>query len=190
MAIGSNDNFCSIWSIKKLDSPIFKFILPHNAAIKALSFCPWTTSLLATGGGSRDRKIRFWHTNTGTLLNEFNTSGQITSLIWSKFKKEIVATFGFGAGDKSVLICVYSYPQMIPILQVPEYSSLRILSSTISPDCSSICVATNDSTIRIYNLWKKTHKLVFFPGTSEIGTYGSSLIELHEGITKNTEVIR
>ena len=64
------------------------------------------------------QKIRFWHTSSGTLLSEYYTDGQITSLIWSRFRKEIVATFGFGGTSKSNLLCVYTYPQMQPILEV------------------------------------------------------------------------
>lgn len=190
VAVGANDNCCTIWNIKDVTEPILKFVLPHNAAIKALSYCPWTLSLLATGGGSKDRKIRFWHTASGTLLNEYYTDGQITSLIWSRFKKEIVATFGFGGTSKSNLLCVYSYPKMQPILEVNAACNLRILSATILPDNCSICVATNDSTIRIYQLWEKT--LEIMPGATQriTGTYGSDIIELVEGISKNGEVIR
>ncbi|KAL6452898.1 AMA1 Meiosis-specific APC/C activator protein AMA1 [Candida maltosa Xu316] len=190
VAIGANDNCCTIWNIQDISQPMLKFVLPHNAAIKAMSYCPWTLSLLATGGGSKDRKIRFWHTASGTLLNEYYTDGQITSLIWSKFKKEIVATFGFGGTNKANLLCVYTYPKMQPVLEVNAASNLRILSATLSPDNCSICVATNDSTIRVYRLWEKT--LEILPGTSQrvTGTYGSDIIELLEGISKNGEVIR
>ncbi|RCK57759.1 Meiosis-specific APC/C activator protein AMA1 [Candida viswanathii] len=190
VAVGANDNCCTIWNLKDVTDPVLKFVLPHNAAIKALSYCPWTLSLLATGGGSKDRKIRFWHTASGTLLNEYYTDGQITSLIWSRFKKEIVATFGFGGTSKSNLLCVYTYPKMQPILEVNAACNLRILSATILPDSCSICVATNDSTIRIYQLWEKT--LEIMPGATQriTGTYGSDIIELLEGISKNGEVIR
>ena len=67
-------------------------------------------------------------------------------------EKEIVATFGFGGTSKSNLLCVYTYPQMQPIL-VNAACNLRILSATLLPDYCSVC-ATNDSTIRIYQLWE------------------------------------
>ncbi|CAI5758561.1 unnamed protein product [Candida verbasci] len=191
VAIGANDNCCTIWNIKDLKNPKLKFVLPHNAAIKALNYCPWTNSLLATGGGSKDRKIRFWHTASGTLINEFYTDGQITSLIWSKYKKEIVATFGFGGTAlKSQLIKVYSYPDMITTIEVNANCNLRILSATSSPDYCSICVATNDSTIRIYEIWEKTIEISPNSISKISGCYGSEIIELVEGIAKKSDVIR
>ncbi|CAK9439121.1 uncharacterized protein LODBEIA_P33450 [Lodderomyces beijingensis] len=190
VAVGANDNCCTIWNLQDFRAPLLKFVLPHNAAIKALAYCPWTTSLLATGGGSKDRKIRFWHTASGTLLKEFYTDGQITSIIWSRYKKEIVATFGFGGSTKSNLMRVYSYPQMIPILEVNASQSLRILSAATSPDFCSICVATNDSTIRIYDLWHISSEIASNPSCRVSGAYGSEIIELAEGIHKSLSVIR
>jgi cell division cycle protein 20 (cofactor of APC complex) len=31
----------------------------HTAAVKAIAWCPWQSSLLATGGGSSDRTIQY-----------------------------------------------------------------------------------------------------------------------------------
>jgi WD40 repeat protein len=33
----------------------------HIAAVKALAWCPWQKHLLASGGGTADRTIRFWN---------------------------------------------------------------------------------------------------------------------------------
>lgn len=33
----------------------------HKAAVKALAWCPWQRNLLATGGGSSDKTMRFWN---------------------------------------------------------------------------------------------------------------------------------
>jgi cell division cycle protein 20 (cofactor of APC complex) len=45
----------------------------HKAAVKAIAWCPWQRNLLATGGGSLDKSIKFWNTNTCTLINSFST---------------------------------------------------------------------------------------------------------------------
>lgn len=39
----------------------------HQAAVKALAWCPWQNHVLASGGGTADRTIRFWNCNTGNI---------------------------------------------------------------------------------------------------------------------------
>ena len=163
-----------------MDKPIKKFVLPHKAAVKAIAFCPWSKSLLATGGGSKDRCIKFWHTSTGTLLDEIYTSGQVTSLIWSLRHKQIVATFGFGDSKNPVLITLYSYPKLSKLLEVRSPNPLRVLSAVISPSSMAICVATNDETIRFYELWNDKEEII--NEIQESGIYGSNIIEYMEGI--------
>jgi cell division cycle 20-like protein 1 (cofactor of APC complex) len=41
-------------------SPLCKFT-SHNAAVKALAWNPHCGSVLASGGGSNDRCIKFWN---------------------------------------------------------------------------------------------------------------------------------
>jgi WD40 repeat protein len=49
----------------------------HAAAVKALAWCPFQSNLLASGGGTADRCIRFWNTHTGALLNSIDTHSQV-----------------------------------------------------------------------------------------------------------------
>lgn len=39
----------------------------HTAAVKAVSWCPWSRHTLASGGGTADRTIRMWNSHTGKL---------------------------------------------------------------------------------------------------------------------------
>lgn len=45
--------------------------------MKAVSWCPWQPHVLASGGGTADRCIRFWNCNTGVLLNTVDTKSQV-----------------------------------------------------------------------------------------------------------------
>lgn len=166
-------------------NPTLKFILPHNAAVKAIAFCPWAKSLLATGGGARDRTIKFWHSSTGTLINSFYGDSQVSSLIWSQSTKQLVATFGFGH-NKSI-VTVYNYPEMSEKSIVLAKPETRALSSSLSADGSSICVACNDFTIRLYKLWPTSH---LFHLRQNSKTFGSSLIDLQEGVIGDKNLIR
>ncbi|KAH7320305.1 hypothetical protein B0I35DRAFT_234221 [Stachybotrys elegans] len=53
----------------------------HGAAVKAIAFCPWRDELVATGGGSTDKCIHFFHTVSGSALATIAVSAQVTSLI-------------------------------------------------------------------------------------------------------------
>jgi len=41
--------------------------------VKALAWCPWKTSLLASGGGRQDKKIIFWNGNKNVVEHKFET---------------------------------------------------------------------------------------------------------------------
>ena len=66
LASGGNDNLLNIWDERRVATapPVFSFD-QHHAAVKALAWCPWQKNLLASGGGTADRMIRFWNTNNG-----------------------------------------------------------------------------------------------------------------------------
>ncbi|KIJ66088.1 hypothetical protein HYDPIDRAFT_27283 [Hydnomerulius pinastri MD-312] len=55
--------------------PLWKFH-EHTAAVKALAWDPHVSGVLATGGGTQDKHIRFWNTFNGTMLNELDTGSQ------------------------------------------------------------------------------------------------------------------
>lgn len=191
LAIGGNDNLVTVWNIEDWANPKLVYLMPHKAAVKALAFCPWCPSLLTTGAGSQDRTIRFWHTRSGTLIKSFDVKGQVTSLVWSRHFRQLAATFGFADAANPMLLSVYSFPKLQPIIQVPTQFSLRVLSSVLSPDHGCICVATNDETVRFYELWSVKNQTVSMSGAlAGTNLFGSDIIEMIEGIDKQGEVIR
>lgn len=69
LASGGNDNMLLIWpsitgQTYTQAQPIYS-LNHHQAAVKALAWCPWQNNVLASGGGTADRTIRFWNCNTG-----------------------------------------------------------------------------------------------------------------------------
>lgn len=93
--------------------------LTHAAAVKAIAFAPWQPSLLATGGGANDRAIHFYHAPSGICLASMNVYAQVTSLIWSKARPEIVATFGFSQPEHPYRIAVFAWPSCEQIAAIP-----------------------------------------------------------------------
>ena len=96
-----------------------KHRLLHSAAVKAIAFAPWQPSLLATGGGSNDRSIHFFHTRTGACLATINVFAQVTSLIWSKNRREIAATLGYAVPEHPFRIAVFSWPSCAQVAVIP-----------------------------------------------------------------------
>lgn len=58
------------------DAPLWKFH-EHTAAVKALAWDPHVSGVLATGGGTQDKHIRFWNVLNGSMLSELDTGSQV-----------------------------------------------------------------------------------------------------------------
>ncbi len=63
----------------------------HLAAVKAIAWSPHQHGLLASGGGTADRCIRFWNTLTSQPLQCMDTGSQVCNLAWSKHANELVS---------------------------------------------------------------------------------------------------
>lgn len=77
LASGANDNILNIWDQQSISNNTYLHQLTeHQAAVKALAWCPFQSNLLASGGGTADRCIKFWNTHTGALQNSIDTHSQ------------------------------------------------------------------------------------------------------------------
>jgi len=149
LASGANDNLAMIWDLSAVtaSSATPKLVLDqHQAAVKALAWCPWQQNLLASGGGSSDRTIRFWNTTNGVCLNSIDTYSQVTALAWSKHEKEIVSSHGYSQNQLSI----WKYPTMVKVADLTGHQS-RILSMAQSPDGTTIASISGDETLRLWN---------------------------------------
>lgn len=64
-----------VWNLRS-QQPVLK-LTEHNAAVKAIAWSPHQCGLLASGGGTADRCIRFWNTTNGNQLNHVDTGSQV-----------------------------------------------------------------------------------------------------------------
>ncbi|KAK8965430.1 Protein FIZZY-RELATED 2 [Platanthera guangdongensis] len=71
---GGNDNRLFVWN-QHSNQPVLKYS-EHTAAVKAIAWSPHVHGLLASGGGTADRCIRFWNTTTNSHLNCIDTGSQ------------------------------------------------------------------------------------------------------------------
>jgi len=151
LASGANDNVVNVWDANTI-APKFSFT-EHTASVKALAWAPFQKDLLATGGGSSDRSIKFWNTTTGALLNTIDAQSQVSSLVWSKDSgcKEIFSSHGFSQNQ----VCVWQYPTLAKTAELRGHSS-RILGMAQSPCGSVIASAGADESLRFWKVSDNT----------------------------------
>lgn len=109
--IVSGTDTASIFVPRKYTQSIASQTWPHLAAVKAMAFCPWRPHLLATGGGSTDKMIHFYHTPSGATLATICVNAQVTSLTWSPTRRELAATFGYAQPEHPIRIATFSWPE-------------------------------------------------------------------------------
>lgn len=159
LATGGNDNQLLVWdSLAGLGTAAAEplhALNQHQAAVKALAWCPWSVHVLASGGGTADRTIRFWNGSTGQLFNTVTTNSQVSALLWSSQYKEILSGHGFSFNQ----LTLWKYPQMEKIADLTGHES-RVLEMVLSPDGTTVASAAGDETIRLWKCWEtdKTKK--------------------------------
>ena len=163
LASGGNDNLLNIWNDMD-ENPTFQRS-EHQAAVKAIAWCPWQPKLLATGGGSSDRKIRFWNTQSGACLNTIETHSQVCAIQWSKHHRELVSSHGFSQNQ----LIVWKYPTMTKLTELKGHTS-RVLHLAQSPDGCTIVSAAGDETLRFWKIFDVASK------NEKTSTSSSSLI--------------
>lgn len=164
LASGGNDNQLLVWN-QQSTQPVVKFS-EHTAAVKAIAWSPHQHGLLASGGGTADRCIRFWNTATSTPLNCYDTGSQVCNLVWSKNVNELVSTHGYSQNQ----IIVWRYPTMSKLATLTGHT-MRVLYLAISPDGQTIVTGAGDETLRFWNVFPspKSHSAVRDTGVWSLG---------------------
>eukprot|EP00826_Nyctotherus_ovalis_P053716 TRINITY_DN7007_c0_g4_i1.p1 TRINITY_DN7007_c0_g4~~TRINITY_DN7007_c0_g4_i1.p1 ORF type:complete len:463 (-),score=118.20 TRINITY_DN7007_c0_g4_i1:147-1535(-) len=156
LASGGNDNSLCVWDLGET-TPRFVRQNYHQAAVKALAWCPWKSNLLATGGGTADKCIKFWDTLTGDCIKSHQTESQICAMIFNPLEKELISSHGFTTNS----INIWSYPKMEVVAELKGHKS-RVLYMAMSPDASTIVSGGADETLRFWRVNAETktpHKL-------------------------------
>ncbi|KAL4071327.1 WD40-repeat-containing domain protein, partial [Scleroderma yunnanense] len=135
------------------DVPLWKFH-EHTAAVKALAWDPHVSGVLATGGGTQDKHIRFWNTYNGSMLNELDTGSQVCNLIWSLTSHELVSTHGFSSTTAQNQICIWRYPSLSMVAALTGHTH-RVLYLAMSPEGETIVTGAGDETLRFWNAFPR-----------------------------------
>ncbi|KAL4901324.1 hypothetical protein BDW74DRAFT_85350 [Aspergillus multicolor] len=148
LASGGNDNKLLVWD-KLNETPLYRFS-DHTAAVKAITWSPHQHHLLASGGGTADRTIKFWNTATGSLIKEVDTGSQVCNLAWSKNSDEIISTHGYSQNQ----IVIWKYPRMEQIVSLTGHT-FRVLYLAMSPDGQTVVTGAGDETLRFWKIFNR-----------------------------------
>lgn len=145
LASGANDNVINIW---QLGSNLPRFCLNgHCSAVKALDWCPWRINILASGGGSRDKTVKFWDIETGTCENSFSMSSQICSINFVKKYKEIITSHGYSENN----ICLWKVSGFKKICSFGKHDN-RVLYTALSPDQTVLASLAADENLKFWKI--------------------------------------
>lgn len=155
LASGGNDNTVMIWDTRTSMPQWIK--RNHNAAVKALSWCPYIPNLLATGGGQTDKYIHFWNSTTGAKMGSINSGSQVSSLHWGQsynsngvMNREIVAT----GGNPDNAISVFNYDTKYKVAEINHAHEARICCSQLSPDGTVLATVGGDENLKFYKVFE------------------------------------
>ncbi|CAL8102212.1 unnamed protein product [Orchesella dallaii] len=149
LASGGNDNAVMLWSLHAR-KPIMT-LKEHEAAIKGLSWSPHSRHVLASGGGTQDRCIKFWNTITGGCVASIDTSSQVCNIAWSPYSNEIVSTHGYAHNH----VAVWKYPSLKLVAKLKGHNQ-RVLYMALAPDGETICTGASDETLRFWKVFEKS----------------------------------
>ncbi|CCW62606.1 unnamed protein product [Phytomonas sp. EM1] len=156
LASGSNDNQLLVWDRRLLggrggagtvtpDALPVVYLNQHKAAVKAIAWHPIQSSLLASGGGTDDKTLRFWNTLTGDCVRHLNTQSQVCGVLWNHAGTELVSSHGFSKNQLSI----WKYPSLRHVADLTGHTS-RVLHLCLSPDGETVASAAGDETIRFW----------------------------------------
>lgn len=159
LASGGNDNVVKIWDLRSTGR--VSEMREHTAAIKALAWAPWDHTLLFSGGGTADKKIkalqvvdRTWQEDISirTIATEVRMHSQVTGFHVCEHARTFVSTHGFSENA----IGVWSYRnKAFNLLKKLTGHTSRILHSAIMGDGVTLVTASADETLRFWTVFEK-----------------------------------
>lgn len=169
LASGGNDNVVKVWD-RRTNVPKMRKE-NHQASVKAISWCPWNSNLLATGGGTADRAIHFWNVTSGSRTQSIQTESQVTGLHWSTHYREIVSTHGNHMTDHSACgaIHVWSHPSCARICEINNAHDGRILHTALSPDGQVLATVGTDENLKFWRVFGTKDETSKRSGSAVVG---------------------
>lgn len=158
LASGGNDNNLIVW--ESTSPRLLHRFEEHTAAIKAIAWSPYTRGLLASGGGTADKTIRFWNAMSGVAISSYTTGAQVCNLAWSTREDELVSSHGFSSSADSTsnnqVLVWKADPENFERLATLSGHTSRVLYMSMSYDSSTVVTGAGDETLRFWELYPQS----------------------------------
>ena len=125
-----HDCTAMIWDVRNFSKPVVTD-KSHKAFVGALAFHPTDPNVIATGGGSADKKIKVWDWSLNQLVAETETQSQICGLYWHD-NKHLLSAYGY-LSNKLEMHEVDTYRQKIKPLESTSPFGNRVLQLARNP---------------------------------------------------------
>ncbi|KAL7717490.1 WD repeat-containing protein slp1 [Entamoeba marina] len=142
LATGANDNNVFVFDLR-MNRSLFNF--QHDAAVKAVKFNSQRENILATGGGSTDKRIKITNVATKEQPTNIITSSQVTGIVWCP--NELMISHGYPSNSISFYDCEHWNRT-----GTFDGHDGRILGLTATNDGLAATIGA-DEMIRIWKLW-------------------------------------
>jgi WD40 repeat protein len=148
-ATASSDTIVKIWDFRQTYSLVQEYE-EHNAAVKAISWSPFSSGAILSGGGTADKTLRMWNPQTKETLNMIDTGSQVCNVFWNREYNELISSHGYsqnnlGLWNGTNLSC----------LAVFYVHRSRILFMCESPDGTKVAAASPGDGLYIWKILRK-----------------------------------
>ena len=162
LASGGNDNTLLIWDARRSQSPCISIPLAHRAAVKALAWCPTRHDVLASGGGTKDKRIRLWNSHTGASLASCDAEAQVTGVSWApNGTPEVVASLGYNAAGLSAFRWTKAVNRLDCVARIKRPDDHRMVGMAVSPDRTRFAALSTQEIITYWHLYDVGRRSAF-----------------------------
>ncbi|KAK6089716.1 hypothetical protein P3W45_001358 [Vairimorpha bombi] len=119
------------------------------------TWCPWKSGVLASGGGTKDKCIKFWDIYEGKKINETQVNSQVCTLKYINKYKELISTHGYVENN----IILWKASTMKEVISFGKHDN-RVLHSALSPDNTILASVGGDENLKFWKISDKSKKTV------------------------------